>query len=86
MVQLTQNQRTNDWFLARMFCFTINIFHILVDVSATIYFNADELKVMHKECLDIDCLAPHKLVQSDNALLIEDEDVYGQRGNLGSLH
>ena len=34
--QLTQRQRTTDWFLAHMFYFTSTTFHVVINVSTAV--------------------------------------------------
>ena len=66
--QLTQHQRTTDWFLACMFCFTSTTFHVGINVSTAVYFNTLQLRNLFKYCKELVQISPYKHVTVDNAL------------------
>ena len=64
---LTLDQRTVNWFLARMFCFSSTAFHILINAKAAVYLNTSELRSLHSSILQILRLHPITAITLQNA-------------------
>eukprot|EP00984_Skeletonema_dohrnii_P028253 scaffold18176_cov75-Skeletonema_dohrnii-CCMP3373.AAC.1 len=79
---ITLLQRTVDWFLGRLFCFSSTTFHAAINVAAAEYFNTRELQELHREVLEIVQLRPTRTVTFENAADLEEEDLPSQRGTL----
>ena len=80
IIVLTLEQRTVDWFLARMFCFLSTAFHILINVKAAVYLNTSELRSLHSSILQILRLRPITTVTVQNASDLEDPDLGSPHG------
>eukprot|EP00986_Skeletonema_menzelii_P000633 scaffold176_cov69-Skeletonema_menzelii.AAC.1 len=74
-------QRTVDWFLGRLFCFTSTTFHAAINVIAADYYNTPELQQLHRDILQIVQLTPTRTVTFENAADLEEEDLPSQRGS-----
>ena len=61
------DQRTVNWFLARMFCFSNTAFQILINAKAAVYLNTSELRSLHSSILQILRLHPITAITLQNA-------------------
>ena len=85
VIVLTLLQRTVDWFLARLYCFSSTSFHASVNVKAAAYINTESMRTLHARCLQILRLHPRNTITVQNAVYLEDEDLPIQRGHLGRV-
>jgi len=78
--QMTLAQRTADWFLTRLFCFSSTTFHVALNCASAVYFRSPEERALHDDCKAIVGLRPTKHITIANAATLEDGDVPRQRG------
>ena len=78
VILLTLEQRTPDWFLARLFCFTSTTLHVLLNVKYAVYLRTARLRELHEECVKICRLHPRTSVTAENAATVEDTDLPSQ--------
>merc|ERR1711862_1055776 len=80
---MTLFQRTQCWFLSRLFVFSSTSAHAVWNVKAAEYFNNPRLNDLHRQVKQILRLDPQKSVTLDNVMLHEDEHLPSQ---LTGLH
>ena len=77
--QVTELQRTGDWFLARLFSFSSTTLHIAVNSLEAVYFTVFGKNNMHTACKDIMQLSPTGKITVQNASTEVDGDLPVQR-------
>lgn len=71
--QVTRKQGSQDWFLARLFCFSSTSLHAAINCKSSVYFNSNVARQLHRDCLKIAQLKPRKCITILNAT--DDDDV-----------
>ena len=66
---ISLTQKTVEWYLGRLFCFSSTTFHAAINVAAAEYFNTRDLQDLHRNILDIVQLKPTGTVTFENAAL-----------------
>ena len=77
--EMTERQRSTDWFLSCMFCFTSTTLYIAINVSEAVYYNSTELRELHEKCKEIVKINPQNKITCGNAVSIEDPDILTEK-------
>jgi hypothetical protein len=75
--QVTREQHSADWFLARLFCFTSTSLHAAINCKSAVYFNTEEARNLHRDCLSIAQLKPRKSITVENVADDSEENEHG---------
>ena len=73
--QMTKLQRTQDWFLCRMFRFTSTTFHSIINIRKCVFIDTVPFQVLHTQCKNIVQLYPTVDITTENASVYEDNDL-----------
>ena len=83
--EMTRKQRTQDWFLCRMFRFTSTTFHCVINIRSSIFIDDIPFQILHVRCKNIVQLSPSCDITLNNALTYEYVDLSETR-SANSLH
>ena len=72
---MTSTQRTDDWFLMRMFWFTSTTLHVILNVHNAIYLNELPIQLLHTACKNMVIITPMNDITLANSLTESDADV-----------